>query len=226
MTVGVLSNRVLVLNKLWTPVGTCSIQRAISLLFGEYNDGEPKAKIIDPSLDFQTFTWSDWAELKPNEEDICIHSSDMKFKLPEVVLLTKYDKMPNQKVRFCRRTLYKRDNNRCQYCGIRPGSGEVSIDHVIPKSRNGKTTWENCVLACTQCNSQKGDKLPEEAFKGSLPKESAKNWRGPSPMRLIKLPKKPRYSLLGAYKTRIPNSWSHFISEAYWETEMENDNEM
>jgi len=142
------------------------------------------------------------------------------------LLLTRYDKMPNQKIRFCRRILYKRDGNKCQYCGIKPGSGEVSIDHVVPKSRNGKTTWENCVLACTQCNSQKADKLPEEAFKGMLSKENAKYWRGPSPMCLIKAPKKPKYSLLGAYKSRIPNSWSHFISEAYWETEMENDNEI
>ena len=214
MTNGILKNRALVLNKSWTAVGTCSIQRAISLLFSEYQDGSPKAKIIDASLDFQTFSWPEWAEMNPATGETCIHSGSGVFKVPEVIILTKYDKTPSQKAKFCKRILFKSDEYLCQYCGIKPGVGEISIDHVIPKSRNGKTSWENCVLACTQCNSQKGDCLPEEAFKGRMTKEASRKWRGSSPMKLIKNPKKPRQSLLGGWKYEVPKSWLNFILES------------
>lgn len=220
----VLAHRkVLILNKLWAAVGVASLQRAITLLFSEHKSGEhigqPKARIIDPTLDFQVFTWEDWSRLKPADGEAFIKGIHDNFRIPEVVQLTSYDRLPIQRVHFSRRTIYRRDNFTCQYCGLKVGN-EGSIDHVLPKAQNGKTTWENCVLACVECNSQKADRTPEQAIKT----KKDVNWRGASPMKLMTVPKKPKFALLKGDRGSIPHSWRSFISESYWSVELENDN--
>lgn len=190
--------RCLVLNKAWAPVGTVSLQRAIIMLFSEYANGVPKAKIIEPAS-YQTFTWDDWSKLKPLATDEIIQASNVQFKVPEVILLTKYEKLPLPKVHFSRRTLYKRDNMTCQYCAKRPGSSELTIDHVLPRAQGGTTTWENCVLACVECNARKANRTPAQAK-----------------MTLRKEPTKPRMHLF-RYDTLKPvKSWTAFLGEAYW----------
>ena len=220
-----LDQKVLVLNKMWTAVGVATLQRAIVMLFSQYRDGEPKAKIIDPSQDFATFTWEDWSRIKPKDGDNTIHTGREQFRIPEVVLLTRYDKFPEQRVHFSRRTIYKRDNYKCQYCGCKPGTNELTIDHILPRSCGGTTTWENCVLACIGCNSQKADRVPEgyESSGVRLALKDRKDWIGPSPMILRSKPKKPRFQLFKGDRRSIPASWDNFISEAYWSTEWEND---
>lgn len=198
--------KVLVLNKGWNAIGVVSLERAIVMLFSTHECGTPKAKIIDPTREFQTFTWEKWSELKPKMDDEVIRSANMTFRVPEVILLSKYDKMPQHKIHFSRRTIYKRDNNQCQYCGATPGTEELTIDHVVPRSKGGKTTWENCVLACVGCNSFKADRTPEQAK-----------------MKLRKKPKKPSIPLFRG-DVRI-KSWEAFLGEAYWMTELDNDNE-
>lgn len=196
----------LVLNKTWTPVGTVSLQRAIIMLFSTYANGEPKARIIEPET-YSLFTWEDWSKLKPLATDEVIKGANMVFRIPEIILLSKYEKLPQPKVHFSRRTLYKRDNMTCQYCGDRPGSAELTIDHVLPRSQGGLTTWENCVLACVQCNTDKANRTPEQAK-----------------MKLFKQPHKPRLHLF-RYDTLKPvKSWESFLGEAYWSVELENDN--
>jgi hypothetical protein len=198
--------RCLVLNKCWTPIQAVSLQRAITMLFSIYKDGEPKAKIIDHT-DFQAYTWEDWSKLKPEMTDEKISAGNMYFKIPEVIMLTKYEKMPKPKAHFSRRTLYKRDNLTCQYCGVRPGTPELTIDHVVPRSQGGQTTWENCCLACVECNSYKADRTPDQAG-----------------MRLRTIPKKPKAQMF-RYETKKPiKSWESFLGTAYWEVEIENDN--
>src|SRR5437870_761778 len=114
-------NRCLVLNKNWAPVGTVTLERAIIMLFSTYANNEPKARVIEPSS-YQAFTWDDWSKLKPELTDEVIRSANMAFKIPEIILLSRYEKLPKPKVHFSRRTLYKRDDMTCQYCGCKPGS--------------------------------------------------------------------------------------------------------
>lgn len=198
------NRRVLVLNKSWVAVGIVTMPRAMTLLFSEYKPGEPKAKIIDPE-DYQQYTWKDWANLRPKDGEDVIFGTSSAFRVPKVIRLEKYDKIPNHKVAFSRRTIYKRDENICQYCGKKHNSNNLSIDHIKPKSRGGKTTWENCVLACIECNSKKANRTPEEAR-----------------MKLIKKPTKP---LVNFFKSDVCcKTFEQFFSHAYWNVELENDN--
>jgi 5-methylcytosine-specific restriction endonuclease McrA len=216
------NRRVLVLNKNWFPIGIESLRDAILKLFSCHHDGHPKARIIDPQ-DYQTFTWADWAKLRPEDESNIISSVKQSFKVPTVIQLCRYDKMPHQQVRFSRRSLFRRDDYRCQYCGCRPGTAELTVDHIIPRSAGGLTTWDNCVSACVQCNTQKSNRRPEEAFKYDLSSERQKLWRGPTPMKLLSKPKKPRLMLGKKDKEIYLTDWSHFMSEVYFEVELDND---
>jgi 5-methylcytosine-specific restriction endonuclease McrA len=191
-------NHVLVLNKGWSPVGAITVQKAIVMLWSEYANGEPKARIVDfPS--YQQFTWADWSKFRPAATDEAIRAANISFKIPEIILLSRYERLPAPKAHFSRRTLYKRDHYTCQYCGARPGSEELSIDHVLPKSQGGGTTWENCVLACVECNSRKADKTPEQAK-----------------MKLLTVPKKPKASIFRCDLAKKIDSWQSFLGESYW----------
>ena len=113
--------------------------------------------------------------------------------------------MPRQGVAFSRRNLYRRDANTCQYCGRRPGTHELSIDHVLPRSRGGLSTWQNCVLSCMRCNCKKGSRLPVEAG-----------------MRLLRPPMPPSWSpTLEVPVGRVRQSWEKFVSDCYWDVTLE-----
>lgn len=225
--------RVLVINKLWQPINVITVKKAMKKVRNVYEDGEPKARIIDCiNNDFQSWTWQDWSALKPNpnycpechaikySERIndgkcldCGHSVgeqtiqavDKILRVPRIIQMTRYDRLPNQKIRFNRRIIYRRDRNICQYCGCKPGTKELSLDHVIPRSKGGKTTWENIVLACTPCNTKKADRTLDQCG-----------------MKLLRQPTKPKYNLdLGDVRVR---DWDSFISEAFWVMPLENDN--
>ena len=113
--------------------------------------------------------------------------------------------MPRLQVAFSRRNLYRRDDHRCQYCGRRGKSGDLSIDHVLPRSRGGMSSWENCVLACVACNHRKADRLPEEI-----------GWQ------LLKKPIEPTWApTFEAPVGRVRISWEKFISERYWNVTLE-----
>jgi hypothetical protein len=194
-----------VLNRSWTPVGTVSVQEAIIKLFSIYSDGEPKARIIDHES-YATFTWDDWSKLKISATDDVIQGSNMFFKIPEVILLSRYDKLPQPKVHFSRRNLYKRDQMTCQYCGDQPGSPELTVDHVLPRAQGGKTTWDNCVLACVKCNRRKADKTPAQAG-----------------MKVLKKPKKPHMRFFSYNSLKPVKSWEAFLGTAYWHVSIGDD---
>jgi len=109
------------------------------------------------------------------------------------------DRLPAAHVTFSRRNIFKRDHYTCQYCGAQPGSEELTLDHVLPRSQGGVSSWENCVLACMACNKRKADRTPDQAR-----------------MRVRKAPVRPTWKPLYADHDARIESWSKFISEAYW----------
>lgn len=201
-----LANRkVLVLNKSWQPIQVVTLDKALNKVFASYADGTPKAKIIDPVHDFSMFTWEDWSQLKPTDDELKIHTVNAVFRVPEIIQYTKYNKVPSHKITYNRRTIYRRDGYKCQYCGKSKSTTELSLDHVVPRCQGGLTTWENIVVACTDCNSRKAGRTPDEAN-----------------MKLLRKPFRPKFNFL-VEDVRI-DSWTAFLGEMYWLTSLENDN--
>jgi 5-methylcytosine-specific restriction endonuclease McrA len=197
MVSAVLERPTLILNRSWQPVGVAPVSRSLVLL---WNDN---ARVVDP-LDYQLYTWSDWSRLVPQQDEPFIQAVRLRLRVPEVVALTHYDRIPINAVTFSRRNIYKRDRYTCQYCGSQPGSEELTLDHVLPRAQGGISTWENCVLACIGCNSRKADRTPEQAR-----------------MPLRKPPVRPVWRPLYATRDVRIDSWARFVSEAYWNVELE-----
>jgi 5-methylcytosine-specific restriction endonuclease McrA len=216
MSPKVLQRPTLVLNRNWQPVNVATVARALVLLWNE------SARVVDPA-DYQLYDWADWSKLRPRGDEPFIRAVRFRLKIPEVVVLRGYDRVPVATVTFSRRNIFKRDHNTCQYCGLQPGKkgtgpicrngpegaahkldlspfcGELTIDHVVPRAQGGVSSWENCALACVACNKRKADRTPEQARMRLRHKPVRPTW-------------KPLYSDHGG---RI-ESWSKFISEAYW----------
>lgn len=95
------------------------------------------------------------------DEEVC--SISLSYKIPKIVVLKRYIKLPDRVYKPNRRNIFLRDNYSCVYCEKPLAQDELSVDHVYPKSRGGKETWENLVTSCKICNCLKGDKTPEEA---------------------------------------------------------------
>lgn len=201
-----LTRKVLVLNKNWAPLSTITLKDAIIKTSSTYADGTPKARIIDHRT-FQSMTWQDWTNLKPSMTDEVISGSNISLRILEIIVLTRFEKLPRPRAHFNRRTLYKRDNQLCQYCGCRPPSDEWSIDHIHPISKGGLTTWENCVTCCLNCNRKKGCRTLKQAN-----------------MTLLKEPKKPHPNMLRFNISKPIKSWIDLLGEAFWNVELENDN--
>lgn len=215
--------KVLLLNSNWYALGVIGIPKAIGLLYSQYSDGEPKARIITPPPkgQYEIWEWKDWSMIRPEEGEKGLVSSSLIYKIPEVIILSKYGSFPERRVKFCRKSIWKRDNFTCQYCGKKPKEDECTIDHVVPKSLGGETSWTNCVLACYRCNSQKANRTPENAKKPK-DKDKSKKWIGPSPMKLIKKPIKPSCSIIKE-KIKVLDSWKHWLDKLYWEVPLDND---
>lgn len=194
-----LSAHTLVLNRHWMAVGFTQARRAISLVY------EDVAKVIAPETfvlyDFDT--WADLSRQMPPQD--CVRSVRVVFRIPEIIILTTYSGMPRANVAFSRRNLCIRDRYTCQFCGERLSGENLTIDHVLPRSRGGHATWENCVLACVRCNERKGNRKPEEVG-----------------MRLLKQPRRPRWApSFGIPLRHRKESWEKFISDVYWDIELE-----
>lgn len=182
---------VLVLNRSWAPLNATTMQRAIKMLI------KGRAKVVHPST-FHALTWEDWSAMRPADGEKSFYAAGQRFCPPEVIVLTEYDKLLAPQATFNRRTLFKRDHHRCQYCGKQPGSEELTIDHVIPRSKGGPTSWENCTLCCVDCNRRKANRTPEQAG-----------------MKLLSVPKRPTGNLYRFPAVKI-DSWEQFLGEAFW----------
>ena len=143
-----LSSAVLVLNANYSPMTICTAKRAISLYF---------LNKIDVLSNY----------------DDKINSPSLSLNLPSVIKIKTYIKNNNMAVEISRKNILARDGYKCQYCGIQ--SKALTVDHVIPKFRNGLDSWENLVAACKNCNQIKGEKTPEEAKMPLLKKPKRPN---------------------------------------------------
>ena len=201
-----LESNVLVLNKHYAAVRIVSARRAFVMLFKEI------AEIVSPEdNDYVSYDFDSWRELS---EYLAKHERSshdwvrcVRFELavPRIVRLLIYDRLPRQPVKFNRRNIFARDRNRCQYCGKKFPTTELSLDHVMPRSRGGLASWENVVCCCVTCNVRKGGRLPREAH-----------------MKLISEPVKPKRSPILTLRLTSEKyaSWRQFLDAAYWNVEL------
>lgn len=199
----VLDQPTLVLNRNWTAIGVEPVRDAIIKVCSE------NAEIIDPHT-LCTYTWAGWSELKVDGGQDFLTSGSGRFRVPDIIVLKRYEKVHSNSLMFNRRNLFARDQNACQYCGKRLKSSDCTVDHVIPQCQGGQSTWENCVIACVDCNVRKGGRTPRQ-----------------SRMQLLRKPVKPRWSPM--FRTRVikpvwgkvlPNL-DAIISEMYWQVELQ-----
>ena len=160
---------VLVLNKNWQAINVTTPAEALSMMFSDTAMGlEIKGEdFIIPC------TWTRWLETPISDNEEVVNTPRGKIKIPKIIVTLNFDKVPLRKLRFSLKNLWNRDKNKCQYTGKTLTNSNGNIDHVVPKSRGGKTTWTNCVLCHKDVNSKKGDKTPSEAGLRllSVPKE-------------------------------------------------------
>ncbi|HKD42576.1 MAG TPA: HNH endonuclease [Myxococcaceae bacterium] len=194
-----LNTSVLVLNRLYQPVHVTSVRRAFSLLY------QGIAKAIDDQ--YKLYEFSDWAALSAAEHD-SVATVNKRIRVPRVLVLSAYEHLPKGRVRFSRLNIYARDSDTCQYCGRKLARSELNLDHIIPRSQGGKTSWENVVCSCVPCNLKKGGRTPEQAN-----------------MRLLKKPLRPRWTpfFRGSAKRITYREWLPFLTLAeasYWNVEL------
>jgi len=202
MNASLLTQHVLVLNRLWQAVNVCSVRRALTLVF----EGHAQVVFATEEGNFQTFSFNDWRDFSqqaPHPESIATVS--FRIRIPRVILLLAFDRLPRKEVKFTRHNIFERDKNTCQYCGRVFDRKDLNLDHVIPRDRGGPTTWENIVCSCVECNTRKANRTPQEAG-----------------MRLIRKPKRPKWRpfVQISFGAVVHDSWKHFIDLAYWNVEL------
>lgn len=202
----VLSTSVLALNRLYMAVRVISARRALTLLYREL--AEVIAVEDGQYLAYDFDSWLEVSEAKHRFEPAAhdwVSTIRFQIAVPKIVRLLGYDKLPRAGVKLNRRNLYARDSNRCQYCGKRFATSELSLDHVIPRSQGGGTTWENVVCACVRCNVRKGGRTPMQAG-----------------MKLVAAPRRPKRSPVLTIKLSDSRyaSWKQFLDFAYWNVEL------
>jgi 5-methylcytosine-specific restriction endonuclease McrA len=163
--------RVLVLNATYEPLNVVSMRRAVILLLKE------KAELVEAA-------------------EAWLRSEQLTLPVPLVIRLVYYVRIPRHfALPLSRRTVLARDQYTCQYCGAKPGRANLTIDHIVPRSRGGETLWENVVTACGPCNRRKGDRTPQEAK-----------------MPLKRQPRRPRYLALTLLEgARAPQVWNKYM---------------
>ena len=205
-----LESSVLVLNKFFAAVHIVNAKKAFAMLCKESAE---VVSIDDGQYNSYDFTsWVDVSVFKaecelPNEDRYeSIKTFSLEVRVPKIIRLVVYDKLPKATVKFNRKNIFARDKNRCQYCGKKVPTSELSLDHVIPRTQGGTSNWKNIVCACTNCNKHKGGRRPEEAG-----------------MKLICKPVKPNHCPLIQLKlgSNKYNSWKQFLNNAYWSVPLE-----
>ncbi|MEX0727655.1 MAG: HNH endonuclease [Planctomycetaceae bacterium] len=190
---------VLALNRSFEAVHVISAKRAFCLLYKNLAEVISVDEGMYMAYDFSS--WLEISELKASLDEISPHDDwlqavNFAIQVPRVVRLVKYDRFPRNAVKFNRRNVFLRDENCCQYCGNHYGTQNLSLDHVVPRTQGGMTTWENVVCACLRCNVRKGGRTPQEAG-----------------MLLKTVPVKPKRNPVLAYQLSTPKyaCWRKFV---------------
>lgn len=176
----------LVLDPKFNPIDRVTWQRALSLFF------MGKVEIIE------------------EYEDRFIRSVTVCFKAPSIIRFLRGIRSKRRAIKFSRDNVYMRDKGRCQYCNHKVTRAQATYDHVLPKSRKGKTEWTNIVIACMECNQAKSHRTPDEAKMKLLS----------IPVRPKKLPDAINFTL--TWRPGDPDTWKQWLaSMSYWHTELE-----
>lgn len=198
-----LNDPCLVLNRNWVAFTFMPVSTAICNVMREM------ATILDPD-NYYLMPFDEWLEThqpalddkgqvvqSQDDETRWIKTTRGHIQAPSVIVLKKYGEIPPRKMTFNRPNLYKRDEYTCQYCGDEFTGSDLTIEHVMPRSRGGPTTWENCVAACSGCNRRKADMTPKEAR-----------------MKLRKEPARPQLKYeIPVPRTGVKAAWMPFLSK-------------
>ncbi|MEY4244827.1 MAG: hypothetical protein RLZZ245_2412 [Verrucomicrobiota bacterium] len=171
-----LEHPVLVLNRFWQPIHTCSVRRSLHLLC----IGHAQVVQVEGDEQFQTHDFSSWICYSQEHVGACeemIHGARIALRVPKIVVLAVYDRLPRLEVKFTRRNVFLRDRFTCQYCVKVLPEAQLNLDHVLPRDKGGRTTWDNIVTSCFRCNTRKGNKLPHEANMHPRSQPFAPRWR-------------------------------------------------
>lgn len=199
----VLDAPVLVLNRDWRPLRVVRVSEALAELF------VGKVEAVD--ADFGVYDFASWTELgrlrdefEPDEKRPVVRTVREALLAPTIVRLLKMDRSNKRSVRLSRRNIYLRDDYTCQYTAQKLPASELNLDHVVPQSRGGRSTWANLVCCSIEVNTMKGNRTPAEAG-----------------LKLIREPRKPEPHEIALRATRARHpSWEAFVSEAYWNVEL------
>lgn len=188
-------NVVLVLNRNWQAVNTTTPAHA----FCQMSAGNAVALDIREDQHMTPVSWEDWLALPVRDCDMQVGVVKGALRVPTVIIATNYAKVPMRRPKFSYRAIRERDGGLCQYTGrfLRPDEG--NIDHIVPVSRGGKTSWHNCVLSCKRVNNRKANRTPAEAG-----------------LQLLKEPDAPRVlpSTLFLHNVHGIPDWDHFLIRA------------
>jgi 5-methylcytosine-specific restriction endonuclease McrA len=200
----VLTQPVLVLNRLWQAVNVVGARRAFAIL------AQGHAQVVHLSDEnYRVFSMLDWIDFSSSNPPLnrmeAVHTIRHTIRVPRVILLSVFDKLPCKELKLTRNNVFERDGNRCQYCRKVFDRRELNLDHVIPRHYGGRTTWENVVCSCISCNTRKANRLPHEAS-----------------MRLRRKPSKPKWRPVISLVIDRPGHahWKDFLDLAYWNVEL------
>lgn len=182
---------ILILQKQFVPIHIVSWQTGINLVY------KGAAHALD--REFVSYEYDDWVKASiSNMDDYAkIKTASYQVAVPEIVALTHYDRLPDKEVKYSRENIFKAYKFRCAYCGQTFPLAKLTVDHVIPRSKGGKSVWTNAVPACKVCNNQKADKTPEQAGMPLLLKPVKPKWI--NPLNNV------------AWKDHPCKSWEHFM---------------
>jgi 5-methylcytosine-specific restriction endonuclease McrA len=183
---------VLVLNRNWQAIHVKTPAQAFCMMATD----AATALDIHESGDMRPIKWAGWLALTVRAGDNAVQTVHGAVRVPTVIVLANFARVPKRRPKFSAKNIWHRDGGTCQYTGRKLAPHEGNIDHVVPRSRGGKTAWENCVLAHKEINSRKADRLPHEAG-----------------LRLRRQPAAPR-ELPATVLIRNPhgiNDWEHFL---------------
>ncbi len=200
---------VLSLNRAWQPIGHRTVKQALVALNGGSEGEAPAVGLdigypqnadgswnFDEPLYLNPVPWEEWIKLPVRDFDFTVHTARLTIRVPTVILSTQYDRMPICTPRLSRDAIFSRDGGICQYTGEFVGRGGGNLDHVIPRDRGGRDSFDNLVWAKKEINSLKANRLPHEAG-----------------LRLLRRPKAPAPLPVAATirEARHPD-WRHFLT--------------